>query len=48
VGSYERQAAQVDWVVTKPFDRSQIVEMAQEVLRRRDPARRAEAAAVAA
>ncbi|HXI75222.1 MAG TPA: response regulator [Pyrinomonadaceae bacterium] len=48
VGSYERQAAQVDWVVTKPFDRSQIVEMAQEVLRRRDPARRAEVAAVAA
>jgi CheY-like chemotaxis protein len=48
VGSYERQAAQVNWVVTKPFDRSQIVEMAQEVLRRRDPARRAEVAAVAA
>jgi len=35
VGSQERQAAQVDWVVTKPFDRPQIVQMAQEVSRRR-------------
>jgi len=35
VGSHERQAAQVDWVVAKPFDAPQIVEMAHEVLRRR-------------
>jgi len=35
VGSHERQAAQVDWVVAKPFDAPQIAEMAHEVLRRR-------------
>src|SRR2546427_4206014 len=35
VGSHERQAARVDWVVTKPFDTPQIAEMAHEVFRRR-------------
>ena len=35
VGSHERQAAQVDWVVAKPFDTLQITEMAREVLRRK-------------
>ena len=35
VGSQERQAAQVDWVLAKPFDAPQIAEMAHEVLRRR-------------
>ena len=35
VGSQERQAAQVDWVVAKPFETPQIVEMAHEVSRRR-------------
>jgi len=35
VGTQDRQAAQVDWVVAKPFDTPQIVEMAREVLRRR-------------
>jgi signal transduction histidine kinase/ActR/RegA family two-component response regulator len=36
VGSNERKAAQVDWVVAKPFDTPQIVEIAQEVFRRRE------------
>jgi signal transduction histidine kinase/ActR/RegA family two-component response regulator len=35
VGSSERKAAQVDWVVAKPFDTSQITEIAHEVFRRR-------------
>jgi signal transduction histidine kinase/ActR/RegA family two-component response regulator len=35
VGSHERQAARVDWVVAKPFDTPQIAEMAREVLRRK-------------
>jgi CheY-like chemotaxis protein len=35
VGSHERQAAEVDWVVTKPFDARQVAEMAHEVLRRK-------------
>jgi signal transduction histidine kinase/ActR/RegA family two-component response regulator len=35
VGLHERQAAQVDWVVAKPFDTPQIAEMAREVLRRK-------------
>src|SRR5438105_45619 len=48
VGSHERQAAQVDWVVTKPFETPQIAEMAREVLRRRLARRRLEVAAVAA
>jgi signal transduction histidine kinase/CheY-like chemotaxis protein len=35
LGSLERQAAEVDWVLAKPFETSQIVEMAHEILRRR-------------
>ena len=35
VGSQERQAAQVDWVLAKPFDAPQIAEIAHDVLRRR-------------
>jgi len=41
VGSHERQAAQVDWVVAKPFESPQIVQMAQEVSRRRAATERA-------
>lgn len=36
VGSSEQKAAQVDWVVTKPFDTPQIIELAQEVFRCRE------------
>lgn len=36
VGSNEREAARVDWVVAKPFDTPQILEIAQEVFRRRE------------
>jgi len=35
VGSQEREAARVDWVMTKPFDTSQVVEIAREVSRRK-------------
>jgi signal transduction histidine kinase/ActR/RegA family two-component response regulator len=49
VGSHERHAAQVDWVVAKPFETPQIAEMAREVLRRQQTAqRKPEMAAVAA
>jgi CheY-like chemotaxis protein len=34
VGSHDRQAAEVDWVVAKPFDVPQITAMAREVFRR--------------
>jgi signal transduction histidine kinase/ActR/RegA family two-component response regulator len=34
VGSTERTAAQVDWVVTKPFDTAQIIDIAREIARR--------------
>ncbi|HKG15107.1 MAG TPA: response regulator, partial [Pyrinomonadaceae bacterium] len=34
VGSTERDAARVDWVVTKPFEASQILAIAREVARR--------------
>lgn len=36
VGSSEREAAQVDWVLAKPFDTEQILEVAHEVFRRRE------------
>jgi signal transduction histidine kinase/ActR/RegA family two-component response regulator len=36
VGSDQQQAAQVDWVVTKPFSMSRIVEIVREVARRKD------------
>ena len=48
VGSHERQAAQVDWVVAKPFDAPQIAEMAREVLRRRVAGNKSGVTAVAA
>ncbi|HEY0350024.1 MAG TPA: hypothetical protein VGC60_17895, partial [Pyrinomonadaceae bacterium] len=48
VGSHERQAAQVDWVVAKPFETPQIVELAREVLRRQLAQSKPEVAAVAA
>src|SRR2546423_9566839 len=48
VGSHERQAAQVDWVVAKPFETPQIAEMAREVLRRQLAQSKPEVAAVAA
>lgn len=35
VGSDEREAAEVDWVLTKPFDIPEIAEMAQEVAQRK-------------
>ena len=36
VSSHEREAARVDWVVPKPFDTAQIVEIVREVSRRRE------------
>jgi CheY-like chemotaxis protein/anti-sigma regulatory factor (Ser/Thr protein kinase) len=36
VGSGERTAAQVDWVVTKPFEAPQILAIAREIARRRE------------
>src|SRR3989440_6052143 len=48
VGSQERQAAQVDWGGTKPFETPQIAEMAREGLRRRPAQRKPEVAAIAA
>ena len=36
VGSHEREAARVDWVVPKPFDTPQIIEIVREVFGRRD------------
>jgi signal transduction histidine kinase/ActR/RegA family two-component response regulator len=38
VGSSEQKEAQVDWVVTKPFDIKRIAELAQEVTKRRSDA----------
>jgi signal transduction histidine kinase/ActR/RegA family two-component response regulator len=35
VGSVEQKGAQVDWVVTKPFDMSRIAELAREITKRR-------------
>src|ERR1044071_6019970 len=35
VSSHERQAAQVDWVIAKPFETPQIVEMVHDVSRSR-------------
>jgi DNA-binding response OmpR family regulator len=35
VGSVEQKGAQVDWVVTKPFDMKRIAELAREVTKRR-------------
>jgi signal transduction histidine kinase/ActR/RegA family two-component response regulator len=48
VGSIEQKAAQVDWVVAKPFDSSQIVEIAREVFRHREGSKARPASIVAA
>jgi signal transduction histidine kinase/ActR/RegA family two-component response regulator len=48
VGSNEQKAAQVDWVVAKPFDSSQIVEIAREVSRHRKASNARPASIVAA
>jgi len=45
VGSTERDAARVDWVVTKPFDASQILAIAREVARRVEARQRGATAA---
>ena len=45
VGSSERLAAQVDWVIAKPFDTAQILAVAREVARRREHGRQGTAAA---
>ncbi len=38
VSSTEQETAQVDWVLTKPFDIDRIIEIAEEVSRRRESA----------
>ena len=48
VGSHERKAARVDWVVAKPFDTLHIIEIAQEVFRRREGSHESVNAIVAA
>jgi len=48
VGSHERKAAGVDWVVAKPFDTLHIIEIAQEVFRRREGSHESVDAIVAA
>ncbi|HEX7956642.1 MAG TPA: ATP-binding protein [Pyrinomonadaceae bacterium] len=45
VGSNEREAAQVDWVIAKPFDAAQILDIAREVARRAEAGRQGIAAA---
>jgi signal transduction histidine kinase/CheY-like chemotaxis protein len=45
VGSSERLAARADWVVTKPFDAGQILDIARESARRRSATQGAAAAA---
>jgi signal transduction histidine kinase/ActR/RegA family two-component response regulator/uncharacterized membrane protein len=45
VGSSERLAARVDWVIAKPFDTAQILAVAREVARRGEPGRQGIAAA---
>jgi CheY-like chemotaxis protein len=48
VGSNEQRDAQVDWVVTKPFDISRIAELAREVTMRRERALKTATLTVAA
>jgi DNA-binding response OmpR family regulator len=48
VGSTEQKEAQVDWVVTKPFDMKRIAELAREVTKRRAEAPKMETLTVAA
>jgi signal transduction histidine kinase/ActR/RegA family two-component response regulator len=45
VGSSERLAARVDWVIAKPFDAAQILAIAREVARRGESGRHGTAAA---
>jgi signal transduction histidine kinase/CheY-like chemotaxis protein len=45
VGSHEQKAAQVEWVVAKPFTVDRIAEIAREVSRRRELVNRASVAA---
>ncbi|HST51135.1 MAG TPA: ATP-binding protein [Pyrinomonadaceae bacterium] len=45
VSSGERDAARADWVVTKPFDAAQVLDIAREAARRRSDATRGAAAA---
>jgi hypothetical protein len=45
VGSSERTAAQVDWVIPKPFDAAQILSIAREVARRGEARSKSTAAA---
>ncbi len=45
VGSGERLAARVDWVVTKPFDTAQVLAIAREVARRGEARSKGSAAA---
>jgi nitrogen-specific signal transduction histidine kinase/ActR/RegA family two-component response regulator len=47
-GTQDRQAAHVDWVVAKPFERHQIVEMTHEISRRLRAVPAAQNSAVAA
>ena len=42
VSSSEREVAQVDWVVSKPFSMAQIGDIAQEISRRREATTRTE------
>ena len=39
VGSGEQNAAQVNWVVAKPFDTAQVIGIVREISRRREEAR---------
>ncbi|MEP6819343.1 MAG: ATP-binding protein [bacterium] len=48
VGSRQREAAQVDWVVNKPFGTPEIIEIAQEVCRRREWKTKRQTSSVAA
>jgi signal transduction histidine kinase/CheY-like chemotaxis protein len=48
VGSDEQEAAQVNWVVTKPFSMQRITEIVQEIGQRKHESRRSQPAAVAA
>ena len=48
VGSDEQQAAQVNWVVTKPFSMQRVIEIIQDIGRRKDESRRTQPKTVAA
>jgi signal transduction histidine kinase/CheY-like chemotaxis protein len=48
VGSDEQKAAQVNWVVTKPFSMQRVTEIVQDIGQRRDDLRQSQPTAVAA